>query len=221
MSKTQKITLILVSIIGFNYGQSDDKHETTATNPWSVSLNVFNRYVWRGTDYGNSPSIQSGIEYSTGSLTLGAWGAWQYSGNGNENDLYVSYSSGPLSFTITDYFFPSNSGGSDGFLDFNPDSGTHFIEASVSGEVSGIGLYAGYFFHEPGAEEKSIYANISYGPFMLGFGNGLYTTIDEDNGNDKFDVIELGITASNNMFSCSWILNPNQETTFLIVGMSF
>lgn len=222
MSKTHtKITLILISIVGINYGQTDGKLGTLATSPWSVSLDVFNRYVWRGTDYGNSPSIQSGIEYSVGSLTLGAWSAWQFSGNGKENDLYVSYSTGSLSFTITDYFFPSNSGESDNFLDFNSDSGAHFIEASVSGEFNGMGLYAGYFFHEPGVEKKSLYANISYGPFMFGFGNGLYTLIDEDNGDDKFDLIELGITASNDMYSCSWILNPNQETTFLIVGMSF
>lgn len=221
MSKTQKITLVLILIFGLSYGQTDGKLETLTSSPWSVSLDVFNRYVWRGTDYGNSPSIQSGIEYSAGSLTLGAWGAWQYSGDSNENDLYISYSAGSLSLTVTDYFFPLNSGNSDSFLDFNPDSGAHYIEAGVSGEVRGIGLYAGYFFLEPGAETKSLYANISYGPFMIGFGNGLYTTIDKDDGKDKFDIIELGITASNDLFSCSWVLNPNQETTFLIVGMSF
>ena len=49
----------------------------------------------------------------------------------------------------------------------------------------------------------------------------MYTTIDKEDGTDKFDVVELGITASNGIYSCSWILNPNQETTFLVIGKSF
>ncbi len=217
MNKTFKIALVLITILSFSFSQT----ESEAISQWSTSLDISNRYIWRGTDYGHSPSIQPGIEFSIGSLTLGAWSAWQLSGDGNENDLYLTYSKGPLLVTLTDYFFPSNTGASDNFLDFNADSGAHYIEASVSGEFNGFSLYTGYFFHEPSAENKSIYANIAYGPFMVGLGNGIYTAIDEDNGDDKFSVVEVGVTASNDLYSCSWILNPNQETTFFVVGISF
>ena len=214
---SRKITIcFLVTIAGLTalFAQEDE-------SSWGVSCDIYNRYIWRGTDFGNNPSIQPGITYTTGPLTLGAWSAWQFSGNGSENDLFVSYSAGPLSFTVTDYYFPTNSGSDDNFLDFNPDSGAHFIEASASGEYKGVGVYGGYFFHEPGADNASIYLNLSYGPFSLGLGNGMYTSIDNEDGTDKFDVVEFGITASNGVYSCSWILNPNQETTFLVVGKNF
>ena len=41
-------------------------------SPWAVSCDVASRYVWRGTDFGNSPSAQPGISYTSGSQTLGA-----------------------------------------------------------------------------------------------------------------------------------------------------
>ena len=38
----------------------------------SASIDIASRYVWRGTDFGNSPSIQPGIIYTSGALSLGA-----------------------------------------------------------------------------------------------------------------------------------------------------
>ena len=70
---------------------------------WAVSYDVASRYVWRGTDFGNSPSIQPTLSYTSGALTLGAWSAWQFSGQANKNDLYASYALGNYSFTLTDY----------------------------------------------------------------------------------------------------------------------
>ena len=46
--------------------------EAEKTSPWSVSCDVASKYVWRGTDFGNSPSVQPSILYTSGSLTLGA-----------------------------------------------------------------------------------------------------------------------------------------------------
>tara|TARA_B100001123_G_C15180763_1_gene975267 strand:+ start:21 stop:668 length:648 start_codon:yes stop_codon:yes gene_type:complete len=213
----RKISIcFLVAILGLTalYAQEEK-------SSWGVSCDIYSRYIWRGTDFGNNPSIQPGISYTTGPVTLGAWSAWQFSGQSSENDLFVSYSIGSLSFTLTDYFFPTNSGSNDNFFDFDPDSGAHFVEAGASGEFKGVSVYGGIFFHEPGADNSSAYLNLSYGPFSLGLGNGMYTVIDNEDGTDKFDLVEFGITASNGNYRCSWILNPNQETTFLVVGKSF
>ena len=73
---------------------------------FSVSCDIASRYVWRGTDFGNSASIQPSISYTSGQLTVGAWSAWQHSGVGNENDIYASYAMGDFSLTVTDYYFP-------------------------------------------------------------------------------------------------------------------
>lgn len=199
---------------------------TFAEDGISVTCDLANRYVWRGTDFGNSPSIQPGLSYTSGPLTVGAWSAWQFSGQADENDLYVSYAAGPVTVTLTDYFFPGDDPTVDGgFTTFDADTGGHFLEAAVSGELSGVGYTGGYMFLEPDGDinsdvDPSIYLGLSYGPFMLGLGSGVYTAQDEDNGDDKFDVVEVGVTGSNDKYSCSWIFNPNQKTTFLVVAMS-
>jgi len=189
---------------------------------WGVSCDIYNRYIWRGTDFGTSPSIQPGLTYTTGNLTLGAWSAWQFSGQGSENDLYASYSISDYSITITDYYFPGASPGGN-FNETASDTGAHNIELSLGGSFSGIGLTAATFVVEPGFygafdDDKapmSKYVNISYGPFMLGFGDGGYTS------DGKFAPIEVGVSASNEKYSCSWILNPDSGLAFLVVGKSF
>ena len=68
---------------------------------------VVNRYVWRGTDFGNAVTVQPGMSISHGNIEVGAWSSWAISGGGaNENDLYASFSSGPIGITLTDYYFP-------------------------------------------------------------------------------------------------------------------
>ena len=53
---------------------------------------VVNRYVWRGTDFGNAVSVQPGMSISSGNIEVGAWSSWAITGAGaNENDLYVSF----------------------------------------------------------------------------------------------------------------------------------
>ena len=98
----RKISIcFLVAILGLTalFAQEEE-------SSWGVSCDIYSRYIWRGTDFGNNPSIQPGITYTAGPVTLGAWSAWQFSGQGSENDLFISYSTGSLSFTVTDYFFP-------------------------------------------------------------------------------------------------------------------
>ena len=141
---------------------------------------------------------------------------------GSENDLYASYSISDYSITITDYYFPGASP-SGNFNETASDTGAHNIELSLGGSFSGIGLTAAAFVVEPGfygafdtdKAPMSKYINISYGPFMLGFGDGGYTS------DGKFAPIEVGVSASNEKYSCSWILNPDSGLAFLVVGKSF
>lgn len=187
---------------------------------WSVSCDVASRCVWRGTDFGNSPSIQPSITYAAGPLTLGAWSAWQFSGDGSENDLYAIYAVDDYSVTLTDYYFPGSAPGGD-FTETASDTGAHNIELSFAGVLGGIGFTVGMFVVEPGfygafdadKAPMSKYINLSYGPFMLGLGDGGYTTDGE------FAPIEFGVSASIDKYSCSWILNPDSGLTYLVFSM--
>ena len=46
------------------------------------------------------------------------------------------------------------------------------------------------------------------------FADGGYTSDGE------FAPIEVGVSASNEKYSCSWILNPDSGLAFLVVGLS-
>ena len=218
----RRITILaILGTMAFSQLTAQEKPGEENVSPWSVSCDIYSRYVWRGTDFGNSPSIQPGITYSSGALAVGAWGAWQFNGSANENDIFISYQAGPLNVTLTDYFFPSQSGESDDFFNTNSNDGSHFLELSLSTSINAISITGGYFFVEPGSDTPSFYSNISYGPFHIGLGNGMYTTVDKNDGSDIFGVVDVGVTSTNGSYSCSWILNPNQQTTFLTVGKSF
>jgi hypothetical protein len=76
--------------------------------PLSISCDLVSRYIWRGIDEGNSPSIQPDIHLTLKNFTIGFWGAYSTSKlSYQEADLYASYNFLKY-FTIglTDYFFP-------------------------------------------------------------------------------------------------------------------
>ncbi len=177
----------------------------------TMGVDVFNRYVWRGTDFGNSASVQPSIEYALGAVTIGAWGAWSVSGapGGNENDLFLSTSVGPVGLTITDYFFPAYAGNDDIFTLDN-----HVIELSAGMDLGPIATLVAY--NVSGDDDNSAYVELGYGPVTLGMGNGFYTVGDDPD----FGMVSLGISASRDIYSVSYILNPEQETSFLVFGIS-
>ena len=50
MNKKFKIVLVLITIVGLTtlFAQEDE-------SPWGVSCDIYNRYIWRGADFGNNP----------------------------------------------------------------------------------------------------------------------------------------------------------------------
>ena len=82
---------------------------TSLSAQLSIGADMVSRYVWRGTDFGNSASVQPALSFAHKGFEIGAWGSYAFTAAGagaNENDFYASYSTGPVSFTITDYYFP-------------------------------------------------------------------------------------------------------------------
>ena len=59
----------------------------------------------------------------------------------------------------------------------------------------------------------SKYISLSYGPFILELGDGGYTSDGE------FNAIGIGVTASNEKYSCTWTLNPDSGQAYLIATM--
>ncbi len=198
---------------------------------------VVNRYVWRGTDFGNAVSVQPGMSISSGNVEVGAWSSWAISDGGanNENDLYVSFSSGPIGVTLTDYYFPGLTEDDD-FFSYSNDDAVHVLEVSASLAPDDVPLSALVAYNFSGDSDNSFWAEATYDlgemeetavSVTVGLGNGVYTyEVDENPGDgedpeDTIDLVSVGLNMSKGDYFASYILNPNRESTFLVFGRSF
>ena len=179
----------------------------------TIGADVVSRYVWTGTDFGNAAAVQPSIETTLGPVALGAWGSWSISpgpadASGNECDLYASTTVGPVGLTLTDYFFPAYAG-TDSLLNVD----IHVFEFSAGSDVGSVSVLAAA--NVSGDDDNSTYLELTYGAFSLGLGNGAYSTDGE------FAPVSIGVSASRDNFSASYIINPDQETSFLVFGVNF
>lgn len=197
----------------------------------SLGADIMNRYVWRGADFGNSPSIQPDMNFSSGGFELGAWGAFATNGDpaGTEVDFYASYSidtkAGSFQLLLTDYTFPQAPEGS------YFQSTSHFLEAGVGyagTEEFPISLFTGMFFTND--DDYSVYSQIGYSvnnvELFVGFtpsASALYAT-------DGPAVINTGFTVSKDLaltelFSLgltgSVIANPYTDNLYVLFGIGF
>ena len=200
-----------------------------SSSPISIGADIMSRYVWRGTDFGGSPSIQPSIEFSAGGFILGFWGAYTTNLPGvQELDLYASYTfSDVVAIGVTDYFSPNEIFGYD-YFETRRDSSGHVLEgfASFNGlENLPLTLLVGYNLYND--RHNSIYLELGYSfsifDIFLGAGNGIYTT------DNNFNVVNLGITASKEIkiterfglpVSTSLIMNPQAKVVHLVFGIS-
>ena len=196
---------------------------------------VVNRYVWRGTDFGNAVSVQPGMSISHGNVEVGAWSSWAITdGGANENDLYASFSSGPIGITLTDYYFPTQDFNDDpdegevktddAFFSYSDEDGVHWLEISASLAPDGVPLSALVAYNVSGDADKSFWAEATYDlgemeetavSVTVGFGNGFYTTTTDP------ALVSVGLNMSKGDCFASYILNPDKESTFLVFGKSF
>jgi Bacterial protein of unknown function (Gcw_chp) len=224
------IKLIAISLImlfqGYTFGQEIN-----------VGADVVSRYVWRGLDIANSPSLQPTLSLSEYGFELGLWGAYALNDDvsaSDEIDSWLAYSVNPVlgefTFSVVDYYFP-NAGLKLG--NFKNGKGAHTLEGAVSYSGPFSALVAYNFYNDPG---KNIYLEIGYPlnfdnisvNFFLGAAPG-----SNENpgyyGADKFSVINVGIKVSKEIkitenytlpiFS-SIIVNPKLSVAHLVFGIS-
>lgn len=229
MKKTLFIAACLFSMIAFTTGVfAQDEEES----PWSAGLDIYSSYIWRGAKFGSGPAFQPSVSFSKGGFELGAWGSVNASTDeALEMDLYATYSLGPVSLTLTDYYF----GG-----DWTSYGKTHFLEPSIGLGLGNFSLMGAAMFlagtdadpaegiEEAGfGESVDLYfeAGYSFGAVdvALGAGNGQYTSDSDFNicnimvGTSK----EVPITESFSLpVSGAVILNPSTGGFFITVGIS-
>lgn len=214
----------------------------TNAQGFNVGADFVSRYVWRGLDFANSPSIQPTLSYTTEfGLEIGYWGAYSTTPvNYQETDLYVAYNiKDVVSIGVTDYFFPDGSGTyvNNNYFEYGEDKTGHIFEANLSFngvEAFPISISANYNFYGADAN-NSFYGELGYDgnckgmdySIFAGFtsGKGIYLPA----GTDGFSFVNVGLTVSKEIqitekFSLpvmsSLVINPQAENIFLVFGFT-
>lgn len=192
-----------------------------------LGIDVMSRYVWRGTDFGGSPSLQPDISFTTGNLTIGSWAAMATNGNpaGSEIDFYASYAIGDFSINIADYTFPEASFGT------YFESESHFVEVGLGygGSVAfPISVTTGMFVTND--DDYSIYAELGYSFSNVDLFMGFTPAESAMYGTSKAGIVNTGLSASKDLnitdifsvsLSGSVIINPYANNAFFLFGIGF
>ena len=206
---------------------------------FSLGADMVSRYVWRGTDFGESASVQPALSFSQRGFEIGTWASYSFSADGagaNEHDIWVGYTveagtAGSFSFGVTDYYFPAP-GGSD-FFDFSDDGeGSHWIEPFVNytgPEKFPITFFGAMFVHND--PDNSLYLEASLPVKVdgveLGLTAGAVAGKSAFYGTSEFALVNLGLAASKEIpiteqfalpINVAYILNPDTERSFLVFG---
>jgi hypothetical protein len=208
------------------------------------------RYIWRGTDYGNSPAIQPSLELGYKGFAFGAWGSYTTNdGNFQETDLYVSYTIKEM-FTImvTDYFLPDGTASNNNYFEYDLNQTGHVFEGALmfnGTEKIPVSLMVATNF--AGADAMTYDNELQYSTYIeLGYSaaiqetgfdffiGGTPTKPDREQGETGYygpyeGIVNIGITATREIpvtdkFSLpvyvSVITNPQQENIFFVLGIS-
>ena len=200
-----------------------------------MGADIMSRYVWRGAEFGNSPSLQPELAYTSGGLEIGVWGAYATTGNpdGTEVDLFASYTfdtdNGAFSVMVTDYTFPvhhNTATGNETWLS----SDAHFIEAGLGYEGPAsfpVSVMAGMFVHND--DDNSVYIELGYDLAPVGLFIGMTPMESEAYGTTGPGIINMGFDVGHDLritetfqigLTTSIILNPYAENMFFLFGFS-
>jgi hypothetical protein len=231
----------MIFILGMLFtGIQGVKAQDEKKSNFDVGTDIVSRYVWRGTDFGNSPSIQPFLSYSIAGLEIGAWGSFATSGaNMQEVDLYASYTflKEMFSVGVIDYFFPDAMVSMNNYFDYKDKSTGHILEGSVGfNGVEKVPLYFNASYNFYGADKNnSWYFELGYNgsckvidySIFCGAttGEGIYLTPEADG----FSVVNVGLGVSKDIkITEHWslpvfgqlITNPQAQNIFLVFGFS-
>ena len=170
MKKTLLVTAGLFLLLAFT--------ANIKAQEMSTGLDIYSSYIWRGSKFGSGPAFQPYVEFSAGDFALGAWGSVSASTDeALEMDLYASYAFGPVSLTVTDYYF----GG-----DWTSFKTMHYLEPSLGLSAGDFSLTAAYMFL-PGTDAM---AAVPGSPATVNLTTGVITPAVE--GMDAVEATNYG-----------------------------
>jgi len=162
-------SLLANAISGIQAPETPDTNSTSVdtnkVSPFTFDGYLFSRYVWRGVNFGASPSIQGQLAYTTSGFTAGCFVAKSLNGNAvgfsNTSNIFLSYKYKGVSLTVDDYFFYDEDN-LDRYLDWS-DTTLHFIETRLRYDGERCYGFAGYnVYGAEGINKDAVYLEVGY-----------------------------------------------------------
>ncbi len=123
-----KIILLLLSIFVPLFISAEENQKES---PFSASLELSTKYMWRGIEYGTAPTVFPMIGYNTHGFNAFAMGGYAIDGSHQEVDLGVSYTASEFTVGVSDYYYPSSVGEKDQYFKLSNRETGHWVRLDI------------------------------------------------------------------------------------------
>ena len=238
MTFNKILFLLLLSFVAITI----NAEEKLKKSPFSASLELSTKYMWRGIEYGTAPTVFPMIGYNTHGFNAFAMGGYAINGSHQEVDLGVSYTAKEFTVGVSDYYYPSSVGEKDGYFKLSNRETGHWVEAYATWAGTKIPLWvtvSTYIFgadkNEDGKQMYSSYAEVGYTHSFTDDNNislcvganlnkGFYT-----NNESGFNVVNVNAKYSTAFkfgsfklpVSASYVLNPYKNKSYFTMSLYF
>ena len=211
-------------------------------SPFSASLELSTKYMWRGIEYGTAPTVFSLLCYNNHGFNAFAMGGYAINGSHQEVDLGVSYSAREFTIGISDYYYPSSVGEKDHYFKLSNRETGHWVEAYATWTGIKIPLWVTVSTYIFGADKNidgkqmySSYAEVGYthtfkadNSIALCIGANLNKSFYTDY-ESKFNVVNINAKYSTAFklgsyklpVSASYVLNPYKNKSYFTMSLYF
>ena len=236
-----KLSLFIVCILSLKAFES--RAQANEGSPWYVSCELSSKYVWRGLEYGKSPTLFPSINYESSSFLAALSGAYAFDGSHQEVDVGLSYTiKDMVTLGLNDYYFPSAVGQNDSYFRFCHSDTGHNVEASATLTPAKLPMWLKLSCYVYGADKDSTgkqaystYAELGYqyvfkneDKLSLALGvnlnKGFYT--DYEQGANVVNImLKYESWFTFNKFrlpvSASYVLNPYRNKSYFTFSVYF
>ena len=231
MKKLLVVSVLLMSVLAVN------AQETEKKSPFGASVELTSKYLWRGQEYGEAPTIFPTLSYGTGGLSVYATGAYTFDNSWREADLGISYTYKDFTIGFVDYYYPTPTGERDKLFEFDKDKTGHLFEGCLTYASSVLPITAmlSTFFYGAdknldGKQAWSTYAELGYhydfsetNIFSVALGASLNKSL-YNNLETGFSIVNIALKYQTAIptgksfsipVSAQYVINPQKEKSYL------
>lgn len=239
MKKTFLLLFLMAAVTTTN------AQETEKKSPFSGSVELTTKYLWRGQEYGEAPTFFPTLSYSTGGLCIYATGAYTFDNSWREADLGASYTVGDFTLGVVDYYYPTKVGENDSYFNLKSKETGHALEGCLTYAPSFLPISAmiSTFFYgadknADGDQAWSTYAELGYhydfsdtSILSVALGASLNKSL-YNNFETGFSIVNVAVKYQMELYatkrfslpaSVQYVVNPQKEKNYISfsLGVNF